>query len=209
MSRRAGRDNCRVGDLTLSDVITLVLTTGLITAVINQALGGWLAGRRQRSEQSHQRSMQEDERKHERRSRMEAAHAQAREEFLNEAANAVDWLGYEWGRHHGLEGDWVPDYDPSPAFTSVTEVIEALRRIELRHPTRRVRDLSKELRQSISGHYGSILPVWNQQVQEYEQVTGATPDFDTFAEWVKKGDALVDALHEPPDVNPGAASIQN
>jgi len=170
-----------MGEFTLTDFITLVLTTGVVTAVINQLLGGWLAGKQQRTEQEHQRAMQEEERKHERLGRMEAAHAKGREEFLEDVANAVDWIRYEWGKHHGLEGDWVPSNDPSPTFNSVTAVIAALRRVEFRHPTRRVRELAKQLTQSVSSHYGSIHPVWNQQFEEHEEVVGSTPSFEGIA----------------------------
>lgn len=185
-------------ELTLPGVAGLVLTTGVVTAIINQTLGGWLAGRRQRSEQAHQRALQAEQRAHERQLRLEQAHAQARDVFLEEVAGGSEWIGHEWGRVHGLDVDWVPDHDPAPAFSSVTETIQALRRVELRHPTRRVRELAATLRQAISGRYGSIEPVWNQSVRDYEHKTGTPPSDETFRKWLELSEKLVDAIHEPP-----------
>jgi hypothetical protein len=192
------RDHGFMRELTLPGLATLILTTGVVTAVINQVLAGWLAGRRQRSEQAHQRALQEDQREHERRLRVEEAHAKARQDFLEDVAGALDWLSYEWGNVHGLDADWVPDHDPTPRFKSITEVIQALRCVELRHPTRTVRELARTLRENVSAHYGSIQPVWNHQLQEHEQRTGVPPGFDTFADWVRTGESLIDAIHEPP-----------
>lgn len=83
-------------ELTLPGVVGLVLTTGVVTAIINQTLGGWLAGRRQRSKQVHQRALQSEQRAHERRLRIEQAHAEARDAFLEDVAGAADWINHEW-----------------------------------------------------------------------------------------------------------------
>ncbi len=185
--------------MTLGNAVGLVLTTGVVTAVINQSLGGWLAGRRQRSEQAHQSAMQNDQRQHERQLRIEQAHAQARETFLEDVAGSVDWIDHEWGEVHGLDVDWVGENDPVPAFASVTEAIEALRRVELRHPTRQVRELAHALRQSISGEYGSISTIWNPREGAAEQRVGVSPNDETFRKWSKLGEELIDAVHEPPE----------
>lgn len=185
--------------LTVLDVIAVALSSGVVSAAGTQLLGDWQANRRQRREQAFQRSLQENERRHQERLRVEAAHAEARSTFLEDTARAVEWLNHEWGIHHGLDADWVPDHDPTPDFSSVGEVIKALRRLELQHPTRNVRNLATKLRGNISGHYGSIRTIWNQDVEEVEQITGDVPDPERFAQWVREGEALLEAMHEPAD----------
>lgn len=80
----------------------------------------------------------------------------------------------------------------------MTEAIAALRRVELRHPTREVRELAGTLRQGVSGQYGSIELVWNHAVREHEHQTGTPPSDDTFRKGSKSSEDLVDAIHEPP-----------
>jgi hypothetical protein len=142
--------------------------------------------------------LNEDERTHQRRLQVEAAHWKARDLYVGETAGALEWLNYEWGSNYGLDADWVPDNDPTPSLTSVSEVIKALRRVELQHPTAVVRDLARDLREGISGHYGSIRTIWHRDAEDYEQVAGVTPASDTFDKWAKKGEALLVAMHEPP-----------
>lgn len=185
-------------ELTATGVVALILSTGVVTAIINQGLGGLLTNRRLRSQQDHQLKSQAEEREHQRRLRLEAAHAAARTEFLEDVSGATEWIRHEWGQIHGLDADWVSDHEPEPTHTSVTDVIRALRRVELRHPTRRVRELASELRNGLTSHYGRIETAWVNAAEAYEQRTGNPPSQETFQEWNQLSENLIDALHEPP-----------
>lgn len=181
------------------EILLLILTTSALTALINQVLGGWFGERKLKREQDHQKGLQLDQREHDRKLRLADAHDKARESLLEDAAGALDWISYEWGKEHGLDSDWVPEHDPLPAFSSVTDVIAASRKIELRHPTKKVRKLARKMREGVSANYGSIEAVWNRRLEVHEHMTGVAPGPETFKQWVDLGEALIEAMHEPPE----------
>lgn len=153
------------------------------------------------ADQKHQRHMQQDLRDHEALTVLQEAHFAARDVLLDEAAAVENWLHYSWGDAYGLDADWVPEFDPKPLFSDVTQVLAALHGIKSRHPTRSVRERARNLAQEISGHYGSIYPEWDHRLNETVHRTGTVPSEDQFRRWTAEAERLVEAMHVMPTLD--------
>lgn len=151
--------------------------------------------RMQEREHGHQARLQNERRRHEALLRAEAAHEAARDRLISDAADAVYWMEYRQGDVYGLDFDWVPDHNPKPRLSDVSEVCEILRTVEMQHPTPDVRERAAGLRDSIQAQYGSIEPVYDRRLKETVHKTGVDPSIETFQKWIAEGLALIEAMH--------------
>lgn len=206
-----------VAGLGWTDLLQVAFAGGLASAFLGKTADALLGRWQRRSDQRHQaqaqqrdlahtRAMQKADQEHQRRMDREArdhasltmlvqAHYEARDLLLDDAAGALEWLVHEWGAH---DTAWVPEHDPTPRMTTVTEVLQALDRVETKHPTRSVRRIARELKGGISGHYGMIEEVWDDRLQVRIRRAGAAPPADLFQRWTQQARNLVEAMHAPP-----------
>lgn len=117
--------------------------------------------------------------------------------MLEAATESYNWLGFELVKNYGKDWDVFDYNEPKPKFNSVTEVIGSLRLIGQTHPTRSVRRLANELKNSIDSHYSSHIGYG----EEFgEPILGGTPTVDKLSRWIEKCDNLIELMHEPPNL---------
>jgi hypothetical protein len=210
--------------------ISLVITSGLAAAILTKMGDAVLAkfqrshqtksqrldfahqAEMQKSEQEHQSQMQIEAREHESLLRLIAGHDNAREEHLPRAVGSYEWLQHELGEKYGADYEWLSVNEPQPSIDSVTEVIRALRQVELTHPTRSVRKVASDLCSGISAHYGTIGSEWDEKLRMNVDLVGPTPTESQILDWVAKANRLVQLIHTPPglnDVRPSQESSAN
>ena len=174
-------------DFDWAAILAFGATSGIAAGLVNQLLTWWRESRQRNHAASEVRALQEDERAHEAILRAEAAHGDAAGKFIGYAADATDWIEYKWGQDFGEDVDYVGVNRKAPELESPADVIDALRQIERRHPTKGVRMQAERLASSIDS--------------EFNMINGDTvgePDAETYRSWKQQGDQLIAQILEPP-----------
>lgn len=174
-------------DLDWAAVFAFGATSGIAAGVVNQLLAWWRESRQRQHEASEIRALQEDERAHQALLRAEAAHANAAEKFIGPAADVADWVDYKWGMDYGADVDYVGVHRKRPTVDDPAEVVDSLRQIERRHPTKAVRVLAGRLSDDIDSEFNMI----------NGDVVGE-PDVETYRKWTDQSDELIDMILGPP-----------
>lgn len=107
----------------------------------------------------------------------------ARDRFAPEASAVRAWLDYEASRNHGADVDFY-SRSPKGAFSSVSDVLGALRGIADQHPDAEVRSSASALFDSIDNAFGDA------PARE-----SSPPELDDFLGWIKETDSLIQGIH--------------